>query len=158
MAPLRCEDEESSESEKTHQSMSLLLLTTPVTAKQQFHMFPGPGCSEDQLYQEDGGKVLLEQHPGIEDLPYEPAWLSRACALPPNLPVLLQVIGDLSKLSKTRNTYVVVCGVTSHDTHVTIADNIRPVLSHSNHSCHFHAISEISGTSLPHLNSEDVHF
>jgi len=76
-APFRCEDEESSESEKAHlESMSLIPLTIPVSTKKWFHMLPGPRCSENQLYQEDGGKGLLGQHPGIEYLPCEPAWLS----------------------------------------------------------------------------------
>jgi len=97
IAPLRCEDEESSELEKVHlESMSLVPLTKPVSTK-QVHTSPGPGCSKYQLYQEDGGKRSLGQHPGIEDLPCEPAWLLHAHTLPPNSPVLLQGIADLEK-------------------------------------------------------------
>jgi len=108
---LRCEDEESSESEKVHlENMSLVPLAQPVSTKQQVHAFPGPGCSEYQLYQEDGRKGSLGQHPSIEDLPCEPAWLLHACTLPPNSPVLLQGIVDLSKQTKMQNLDVIVHG------------------------------------------------
>ena len=48
--------------------------------------------------------------------------------------------------------------VTSCNTHITFADNIQLVTSHSNHPCHFHATSKILGTSLPCLNSEVINF
>ena len=46
--------------------------------------------------------------------------------------------------------------VTSCNTHMTFADKLQLVLSHSPHYCHFCTTSRIPRTSFPHSNSEVI--